>query len=205
MRALPARKTSYPQYIKETLQQGKILVECKGWSAADLHSLNDHTPWEDMTETEVNPLDSNSDALDDIEDTPSPNGSHVVPTHYVYSFDGPRKRGRGLVFGSDGHTDFRLPGCKPTGTRRTISRKSFHIFINEVDAWMLSTLSRNACIVNGDRLCARTCQHQADPKKDKHIEHIWHVALRPDDTNRVQIIDINLSIRVPDARDRLSA
>ncbi|KAL8789530.1 MAG: hypothetical protein Q9213_001143 [Squamulea squamosa] len=205
MRAQPARKPSYPRYIKEALQEGNILVECKGWSAADLHSLNDHTSWEDITTTDVNPVNSNSDALNDIEDTPSPNGSHVVPTHYIYSFDGPRKRGRGLVFGSDNNTDFRLPGCKPTATRRTISRKSFCIFINEVDAWMLSTLARNACTVNDDRLCARKCQNQADPKKDKHMEHLWHVALRPDDTNRVQILDIELSIRVPDAGDRRSA
>lgn len=198
-----AFSSRYYHHVAENLEEGRLLVECKGWSGTYLHDLNSQENCEDMTSgittpVPMTPAVAKSDTINDQQDTPSPAGSHILPTHYVYAFQKPRKLGCGFIFGSKRDADFRLRQYE--AGKSPISKHSFRIFINEFDAWMLSTLSRNQCAVNDDTLCSRKCLFPADPRTGNHMEHLWQIALRPDDVNRIRILDLELIVRVPDAK-----
>lgn len=125
-------------------------------------------------------------ATDDTQDTPSPNASLAPHRHIVFPFDKPREPFEGLVFGTDDLVDFRLPGHDKG--YRSMSRKCFRIYVNELGAWMFQNLSLSECKVDEDVICSDHC---------RHTPGLSAIALHPETASLIRIFDIEITIRLP--------
>ncbi|KAL9014773.1 MAG: hypothetical protein Q9173_000586 [Seirophora scorigena] len=174
----------YSQYIDDECAKGNVLVECKGFAASSLYNLNESRPGT-RTPTDFSP---DPVAVDDAQDTPSPNGSLAPHPHIVFPFPKPRRPLEGLVFGAgtDDKVDFRLPG-RDEGYL-FMSRICFRIYINDLGAWMFQNLSRSECKVDEDIICSGYC---------RHTPGLITIALHPETASLIRIFDIEATIRLP--------
>lgn len=152
MQPHPSRVRDHREYVSRELDNGNVLVECKGSLVPMLCRLNRRLASEDFDPQDV--------SNDDAQDTPSPNGGYGSPTHHVFLINESRDDHLGLVFGSQANVDFRLPG---RNERYSVSRQCFRLWMNEDGIWMFSNLSSRECNVNGDIMCHTRCLHLANP------------------------------------------
>ncbi|KAL8907658.1 MAG: hypothetical protein Q9171_005774 [Xanthocarpia ochracea] len=186
MQPHPSRVRDHREYVSRKLEDGNVLVECKGSLVPMLCHLNRR-----LASEEFNPEDVSND---DAKDTPSPNGGYSSPTHHIFLIDKSRSDRLGLVFGSQGNVDFRLPGRKES---YSVSRQCFRLWMNKDGIWMFSNLSSRECNVNGDVVCSTRCIHLANPWAG--VEDLCRIVLRPDNVNLIRISEIELAVRVPES------